>query len=97
MKKAEMIKRIEEIFDEKNVDNFLVLEVHNVVLSRYDNKMYVRYGEARFLLKKLRSWELASILFEVGNADDRKNVKQDVLLTDYAIISNRLGLFNHKF
>ena len=37
---------------------------------------------------------LAAILFEIGTPEDRSLVKESMALQDYAVLSNRLGLFN---
>lgn len=42
--------------------------------------------------RKIRKYRLAAILYEIGDEKDRSDVRDDVLLSDYAYLNNKLGI-----
>lgn len=42
--------------------------------------------------RNIRKYRLVAILYEIGYEKDRSDVRNDVLLSDYAYLNNKLGI-----
>lgn len=103
MKRQEIIDRIKEIVREKRTNGVLNLiskdGKERSLYIRNDKIFYVcSYhednctGSETYPERNIYKFALAAILFEIGNDADRKNVRDDMTMQDYAYLINKLGI-----
>jgi hypothetical protein len=112
MKKSDIISRIKEIVREKRTNGVLELLDEQIDPKTYIKKsLYIRGDKLYYIRsyrennnsisetypeKRIYKFKLAAILFEIGDDNDRSLVKNDMLMSDFAYLINKLGIVKQK-
>jgi hypothetical protein len=104
MKRADILSRIIELVRQKRVNGKLDLLSDDYPDYKIERLLFISGGELYYCCKatngicitcperKIRKYRLAAILYEIGDEKDRSDVRNDVLLSDYAYLNNKLGI-----
>ena len=106
MKRADILSRIIELVRQKRVNGKLDLLSDDLPDYKIERSLFIRGGKLYYCCTKrttsiyntayhereLRKFQLAAILYEIGDEKDRSSVVNDVALQDYAYINNKLGI-----
>ena len=107
MKRADILSRIIELVRQKRVNGKLDLLSDDYPDCKIERSLFIRGGKLYYCCsnkktnsvwnitcheRNIRKYRLAAILYEIGDEKDRSDVKNDVLLSDYAYLNNKLGI-----
>jgi hypothetical protein len=107
MKRADILSRIIELVRQKRVNGKLDLLSDDYPDYKIERSLFIRCGKLYYCLsetdkngiwtyqkkeREILKYKLAAILYEIGDEKDRSDVRNDVLLSDYAYLNNRLGI-----
>ena len=107
MKRADILSRIIELVRQKRVNGKLDLLSDDYPDCKIERSIFIRGGKLYYCCsnketnsiwtitcheRNIRKYRLAAILYEIGYEKDRSDVRNDVLLSDYAYLNNKLGI-----
>ena len=108
MKRADILSRIIELVRQKRVNGKLDLLSDDYPDCKIERSLFIRGGKLYYCCtsetdnkgiwsyqqkdREIRKFTLAAILYEIGDEKDRSDVRNDVLLSDYAYLNNKLGI-----
>lgn len=107
MKRADILSRIIELVRQKRVNGKLDLLSDDCPDYKIERSLFIRGGKLYYCLsetdkngiwtyqkkeREILKYKLAAILYEIGDEKDRSDVRNDVLLSDYAYLNNKLGI-----
>ena len=107
MKRADILSRIIELVRQKRVNGKLDLLSDDYPDCKIERSLFIRGGKLYYCTsgtdhkgiwtyqkkdREILKYKLAAILYEIGNEKDRSDVRNDVLLSDYAYLNNKLGI-----